>query len=840
MPTMMSKNKNTISPEATAATESADVQVVAESPDVEKGLVEHTDHNPHPNPGGEKTQSNNKWIFIALIVFIGAAASSAFLSLGIAGAKNDSDKQTKQRATELSFAIESAAHDYELFGLWIHESCHKSFNRTEVPLEEDSAAHLGFCSRDEFKRLHEYILTTGVDVQAIEYVPNITRDARAVVEAEAKRYYHENYPHYNYTGFQRVVPDAEPGQRIKQELEYDFYLPLHYVEPVITNEAAIDLSIYSNPARRKAIDNAITTWKPALSDRLKLVQETDPNAYGFGLIHPGVPNSVLTALAPNGFSQIIVRIPALLERAARVALVSYSVYIFDTTDTSIEPIFLGGADVRVEHGNVSLNSIPETRLADTSSYFTRIFQVADRNWTVSVVPVDIPLDLVYIILGGSIIFVACIVAAIWFHAHGSRVAKMNELRSEAEKEKSKVAEKQALLERELNEFIAHEVRNPLASGIAALTFVSAAAREPLEDEKSRKALLDDIHVAEGSLQFINELLRNMLDIHRATDNHIKLDFRPTDVLRDVFEPVASILFMRGAKVDIITDCTQNLIVQSDRMRLKQIVLNLAANATKFVEQGYIRLRAEVINGSVTLLVEDSGPGIPPEKRERLFAKFQESLDLLNQGTGIGLCVCKNLSDLMGADIWLDDGFKSGMEGCPGTRFTLRLNQAPVEVEPDALVCNNERDEFQKIVPQPGSTIDGVFPGSVSVLFVDDDMVIRKMFIRALRRIGPNWEISEASNGETALRLAESQTFDLLFVDQYMASVEKQLLGTETVRALRARGVTSTICGISANDKAQEFLDAGADAFMNKPFPCGKDELRTEILRVLEEGERRRP
>jgi hypothetical protein len=79
--------------------------------------------------------------------------------------------------------------------------------------------------------------------------------------------------------------------------------------------------------------------------------------------------------------------------------------------------------------------------------------------------------------------------------------------------------------------------------------------------------------------------------------------------------------------EIKTDCPNNLIVMSDRMRLKQIVLNLAA--MRFVEQGYIQLQAEVANDNVTLLVEDSGPGIP-RKSERLFAKFKESLDLLNQ------------------------------------------------------------------------------------------------------------------------------------------------------------------------------------------------------------------
>jgi signal transduction histidine kinase/CheY-like chemotaxis protein len=809
--------------------------------DEEKGLVEFlpvptgTIAATNPDEKSHTTNNNNKWITVGLIVFIGAAASAAFFSLGISSAKNDSDKQATQRATELTFAIESAAHDYELFGLWIHESCQKSFNITDVPLEEDSAAHLGFCSRDEFKRLYDYIVSAGVEVQAIEYVPNITHSARATVEAEAKRYYQENYPHYDYTGFKRVVPDAEPGLRIMEELDHDFYLPLHYVEPVVGNEAAIDLSIYSNLARRKAIDNAIATWKPALSDRLKLVQETDPNAYGFGLIHPGVPNSVRTASAPNGFSQIIVRVPALLERAARVSLVSSSVYIFDTTNAAIDPIFLGAADIQVDHhGEVSLKSIPETHLAKTATHFTRGIKVADRNWTISVVPVDNSLDLDFIILGGCIIFIGCIVAAVWFYLHLGRIAKLNELKSQAQNEIAEVAQKQVLLERELNEFIAHEVRNPLASAIAALSFVSSASREPFQDKKSREALQDDIHIVDSSLQFINELLRNMLDVHAG--NKIKLNIGPTDLLRDVFEPVASILFMRGAKIEIKTDCPNHLIVLSDRMRLKQIILNLAANATKFVQQGYIQLRAVVVDGNVTLLVEDSGPGIPPEKRERLFAKFQESLDLLNQGTGIGLCVCKNLSEILGADLALDDAFESGVDGCPGTRFTLRLNQAPVVDIVDPI---DESEDSQKTKPTLGGP-SLELPESLLVLFVDDDTVLRKMFTRALRRIAPKWDISEASNGETALRLVDSKSFDLIFMDQYMASIEKQLLGTETVRALRAKGFKNTICGLSANDKSQEFLEAGADAFMCKPFPCGKEGLSTEILRVLEEGKKRLP
>ena len=66
----------------------------------------------------------------------------------------------------------------------------------------------------------------------------------------------------------------------------------------------------------------------------------------------------------------------------------------------------------------------------------------------------------------------------------------------------------------------------------------------------------------------------------------------------------------------------------------------------------------------------------------------------------------------------------------------------------------------------------------------------------------------------------------------MASIEKQLLGTETVRALRSRGVNSMICGLSANDLEEQFVQAGANYFLFKPFPCEKDALSAELVRLF--------
>lgn len=182
---------------------------------------------------------------------------------------------------------------------------------------------------------------------------------------------------------------------------------------------------------------------------------------------------------------------------------------------------------------------------------------------------------------------------------------------------------------------------------------------------------------------------------------------------------------------------------------------------------------------------------------------------------------------MGAELFLDDSFDSGIPGYPGTRFTLRLNQTPLEIE-------NGLDEEH----DPEEVANGIaeLPENLSILFVDDDTVLRKMFTRVLNRVAPTWEIREASNGETALRMVDAENYHIIFVDQYMASVEKQLLGTETIRAMRVKGVQSIICGLSANDVEEHFMNAGANAFMLKPFPCQKDSLKSELLHIISTAE----
>jgi CheY-like chemotaxis protein len=195
---------------------------------------------------------------------------------------------------------------------------------------------------------------------------------------------------------------------------------------------------------------------------------------------------------------------------------------------------------------------------------------------------------------------------------------------------------------------------------------------------------------------------------------------------------------------------------------------------------------------------------------------------------------------MGGEICLDENYDSGFPGFPGTRLVINTKAPPLE-HPTEYENDNGK------CPYSGSTTlsaddeelrePGELPDKLSVLLVDDSSVLRKLFSRLIKNVAPLWTIREAGSGEAALRIVETEQFDIIFMDQYMASVEKQLLGTETVVELRARGVKSRICGLSANDKDSEFIEAGADAFIMKPFPADRCVLTELLMGVLQQNQK---
>lgn len=223
------------------------------------------------------------------------------------------------------------------------------------------------------------------------------------------------------------------------------------------------------------------------------------------------------------------------------------------------------------------------------------------------------------------------------------------------------------------------------------------------------------------------------------------------------------------------------------------MMNLGRNSAKFTSNGWIRFRALVVDGFVELHVEDTGPGIPQNKKDLLFEKFQTSLDVLNQGTGIGLSLCKSLTELLHGDIFLDDRYESGVVGSPGARFVVKLQTPPMAFDRELLGPSNAQVGNDAANPQNGLGLKlNELPENLSILFVDDDTILRKLFSRAVSKAAPTWSIQEAASGESALRQVETISYDLVFMDQYMSGTSKSLLGTDTVRAMRSGGCESVM------------------------------------------------
>ena len=566
-------------------------------------------------------------ILALCILLLGIAASGAFLGLGVSTLRDTEKSSFERFSQDLYHKVDAAMVDYTFAASMIHARC-RSRNFT----------------RQDFRDLYEYVVADDLDVQAIDFKPRVLRDERATFENEAREYYAIHYPQLNYSGFKGF--NHANSTKLEPRDEADVYYPVQYHEPVIGNERAAGLDFYASGSRRRAIDESLSTGKPAISDRLLLVQETVDKAYGVVLLHPGHSISSQLDVWPRDFASIVIRIPDLLKRSTVFQEVATDVYLFDKSQNVT---FLGGIRVtpydKDAQSTENATLLPEINVTELpSNAWRKDISVANKVWCLAILPSDgtfNPTTTVFVVVGGIAIFFGSVFLAFNVHAKTHQIIQCNSMKQESEQEKAKLiidsANKSAKSERELNDFIAHEVRNPVASAMAACSFVERTTiknRSTLDDE-SWDGLRADVKVISNALYFINDLLRTMLDMHRATSQQLVVILDSVHVFHDVLEPVQSILFSRGNIVQLYVECDTKLYALADKLRLKQVILNLGRNSTKFVESGFIRFTAKKVPDDDTIVefaVEDSGPGIPIEKRRKMFTKYQDSLDGLAQGT----------------------------------------------------------------------------------------------------------------------------------------------------------------------------------------------------------------
>lgn len=269
-------------------------------------------------------------------------------------------------------------------------------------------------------------------------------------------------------------------------------------------------------------------------------------------------------------------------------------------------------------------------------------------------------------------------------------------------------------------------------------------------------------------------------------------------LRRLLEAVTTSFRAAAAsrQLTISCDCPASITVHTDPELLRRVLANLVDNALKFTHRGGVTVLASVGEAGVQVEVRDTGPGIEPQDRERIFddlVRLEGGGRDNVPGHGLGLGIVRRLAALL--DIGLD------LDSAPGQGTTFRLTLAAGQAEPAGTAPLQALPE-----------LDGL-----RVLVVEDDRVVREAYLRHLRRLG--CRVWAADGLTSALELFEAQPVQLLVVDFRLRAGQD---GFEVVRRLRARDAALKAVMVSA-DMHADLVQAAHDAdvrLLRKPVDEG--------------------
>jgi signal transduction histidine kinase/CheY-like chemotaxis protein/HAMP domain-containing protein len=345
--------------------------------------------------------------------------------------------------------------------------------------------------------------------------------------------------------------------------------------------------------------------------------------------------------------------------------------------------------------------------------------------------------------------------------------------------------------------MSHELRTPLN----AIIGYSEILHEMATDDNLRD-YAQDLEKIQGAGRHLLNLISDILDLSKIEAGKMDIYLEAVDLqplvfeIRSIVEPLAA---KNGNKLAI--HCPTDIgDMHTDRTKLKQTILNLLSNASKFTSDGSISFtveRAELGTApAVCFRVTDTGIGMTPDQTQKLFGAFQQvdaSTTKRFGGTGLGLAITKHFVEMLGGTVTVES------EAGAGTTFTMIL---PVDSRASAASVE---------VPSAGPVVveEGDAP---LVLVVDDDPTARTLLATTLRKEG--WRIAEADGGEAALAAARELRPQAITLDIMMPRMD----GWSVLSLLKADPelsgipvVVVTIC-----DDRRVAYSLGASDFMTKP------------------------
>ncbi len=256
----------------------------------------------------------------------------------------------------------------------------------------------------------------------------------------------------------------------------------------------------------------------------------------------------------------------------------------------------------------------------------------------------------------------------------SQTIRLNELLSAARK----AVEDARRAKEEFVANVSHELRTPLNMIIGFSDMILESPQ--VYSRRLPPALLADVAAIKRNSQHLANLVDDVLDLVEADTGRMQLLREQNsiyDVIQEAAETVAALFAKKGLTLTV--DVSKDLpLIFCDRTRIRQVILNLLSNAGRFTEKGGALVRASIQNNMLTVSITDTGPGMAPDKLDRLFEPFQQADQSIRRrygGSGLGLAISKRFVELHGGKIGLDSELGAGTTAW----FSLPLH---AELPPD--------------------------------------------------------------------------------------------------------------------------------------------------------------
>ena len=358
--------------------------------------------------------------------------------------------------------------------------------------------------------------------------------------------------------------------------------------------------------------------------------------------------------------------------------------------------------------------------------------------------------------------------------------------------------------------MSHELRTPMNAIIGYSEMLQEEAEELDDDIFSQ-----DLKKIHGAGRHLLNLINDILDLSKIEAGRMELfleEFNIGQLIKEIEATISPLINHKSNQ--LIVKCSDTVgNMKADLTKVRQSLLNLLSNASKFTEQGTVTLTVNryARDGQPWLSFEisDSGIGMAPEQIKRLFQAFSQadaSTTRKYGGTGLGLAITKQFCQMMGGDITVESQINQG------STFTIHL-PAEVETQPTKIEAEmNDKNHPKALISR-----------KPVILVIDDDSLVHDILKRSLSSQG--FDVVTAMNGEEGFRIAQELKPDAITLDVMMPGMD----GWEVLSRLKANPEISHIPVImlSMIDNKSLGYALGADEYLLKPID------RQQIIKVIE-------